>query len=111
MAGARGARWGRSAVEGITRREVGEGNRNLEDSSRRQELAVAGRRLIALLAVVREAATLFSAIPHLSLSDVPYGVRQSYRTVYRAHRGSAGAQPAAGIPAWTIHSPRTPEGS
>src|ERR1700677_3817809 len=70
-----------------------------------------GRRVIALLAVVREAAALFSAVPHLPLFDVPHGIRQSYRTVHRAHRGSAGHQPAARIPDRTIHSGRRSEGS
>src|SRR5580698_11352437 len=71
----------------------------------------AGRRMIALLAVVPEAATLFSAVPHLPLSDVPHRLRQSYRIVYRAHRGAAGDQPAARIPNRTIHSGRRSEGS
>src|SRR5271170_2384406 len=69
------------------------------------------RRLIALLAVVPEAATLFSAVPHLPLSDVSHRVRQPYCSVYRADRGSAGNQPAARIPNWTIHSGRRSEGS
>src|ERR1700677_321514 len=68
-----------------------------------------GRRLIALLAVVREAAALFSAIPHLPLFDLPHCVCQPYRAVHGAHRGSAGNQTAARIPDWAIHSGRRPE--
>src|ERR1700732_5041348 len=67
--------------------------------------------LIALLAVVSETATLFSAVPHLPLSDVPHCICQSYRSVYRSYRRAAGDQPAARIPDWTIHSGGRSEGS
>ena len=72
---------------------------------------IAGRRLIVLLAVVRQAATLFPAVSNFSLSHVPYGFRQSYRAVYRPHRGSAGHQPAARISDRTIHPRRRSQGA
>jgi len=66
-------------AEGFARRAAGEGAGDLEDAGAAARIeTAAGRRLIALLAVVREAATLFSAVPHLPLSDISHGVRQSY---------------------------------
>src|ERR1700688_5193712 len=106
MAGSRNSRWRRGAVESFTRRETGEGARDLEGSARRQQfiiVIIAARRLIALLAVVRKAATLFSAVPHLPLPDLPDCLCQPYRALHRADRGPASHQPPARIPDRTIH--------
>src|ERR1700722_12548257 len=117
MAGPRDPRRRRCSAEGVPRGEIGTSAGEVAVAtviSRPSLVAVAPtandlrpttkRRLIALLAVVRKAVSLFPAIPHFPLSDLSDRVRQSYRAVHGAHRWPARHQSPPRISDRTVHS-------
>src|SRR5579864_6227248 len=116
MASPRNSRWRRSVDEGVARGETGTsaGEVAVATVISRPSLAAVvlttndqrpttKRRPIALLAVVREAVSLFPAISHLPLSDLSDRVCQPDRTVHGTHRWSACDQSPPRISDWTVH--------